>query len=135
MSIKLKSSLLAGVCTLLMAINTVDMGGLKDITKPYLGEYRCESALYGKTDCLQYFSFIKFELKTGEEYLLTFKFKDGKQQQKTGKYEYDKEKKTIKILTPAGNEWHREFPVENGKIIFAFPFGDKCLKLTFLQGG
>ena len=115
MSIKLKSSLLAGICTLLMAINTADMDGLKDITKPYLGEYRCESALYGKTDCLQYFSFIKFELKTGEEYLLTFKFKDGKQQQKTGKYEYDKEKKATSGIGSS--------PSKMGKLYSPFRLG------------
>lgn len=135
MSTKIKSSLLAGICTLFMAINTGDMDGLKDITRPYLGEYRCESALYGETDYLSYFSFVKLELKSQGEYLLTYKLKDGKSQQKTGKYEYDKEKKSIKLLSPMGNEWDREFPVENGKIIVAFPLGGKCIKLTFLQGG
>ena len=59
----LKSSLLAGFCTLMLLFSGWREGKLTDVTKPYLGEYECKQATLGEKDCLKKFDYIRLELK------------------------------------------------------------------------
>ena len=60
---KLKYTFCAGLAALLIALPACGNGSLKDVTKPYLGQYECESATLGEKDYAQDFSFIRLELK------------------------------------------------------------------------
>ena len=133
--IKLKSSILAGGCTLVALFpNLLAKGGdLKQISKPYLGVYECKSAQLGKTDLLAEFSHIHLELKDGGEFVLHYGDKDGKKSKSSGKYVYDYKTQTITLQFTDGKCFQREFPLRNGQILVSFPLGERQLQLIFEQ--
>lgn len=130
----LKSSLCAGIVSLLFALAPVN-GSLKDITKPYLGEYECKSATLGKKELLDDFSYIRLELKADETFSLYYAFKGGEKKEATGRYQYDKEKKSITLVGEGlGNrEFKKSFPLDKGKILITFTIGGKMLIMEFEQ--
>ena len=67
---KVKSSLLAGVVTLLLACSFGGKGDLKEISKPYLGVYECTEARVGEREYLDRFSKLDLELKENGEFIL-----------------------------------------------------------------
>ena len=75
---KFKYSFCAGLAALLLILPACGNGALKDITKPYLGEYECKSATLGERDYTQEFSFIRLELKKDNEFTLYYSAKNGK---------------------------------------------------------
>ena len=62
----MKSFILAGVLSLMSLFPNMQESTLKDIAKPYLGEYECKSAQLGEKDCLEQFSYVRLELKDAE---------------------------------------------------------------------
>lgn len=65
------SSLLAGAA-----------GGLKDISKPYLGTYECEKIYFGEKEYTDYFDYVRFELKGKGELALSYREKGGRKGRK-----------------------------------------------------
>lgn len=103
---------------------------LKDITKPYLGEYECKSATLGEMDMLNAFSYIKLELQADDRFLLTYKTKHGETGRQQGAYKYDGEEKSL-ILSMEGGAYKRSFPIDKGTIDISLPIGGKQLYLQF----
>ena len=127
---KVKSSLLAGVVTLLLACSFGGKGDLKEITKPYLGVYECTEARVGEREYLDRFSKLDLELKENGEFILYYCEKDGKPQTQTGRYEYDKESGTLTLL---GGGIKRAFPLQGGILTAVIPIGGQTIHLKFEQ--
>ena len=65
---KLKYSFCAALASLLLILPACGNGSLKDVTKPYLGEYECQSATLGEKDYAQDFFFIRLvDAGTGKQ--------------------------------------------------------------------
>ena len=130
----IKSSLLVGILSLFLAFSPMRSGGLKDITKPYLGEYQCKNATYGKQDILEGFSYVIIELKADETFVLRYADKEGKKKgEEKGTYVYDEKKETISFKLDKKSDWKREFPLKKGEIVISLKMGNKPLVLTFEQ--
>ena len=135
-TVKLKSSILVGICTLLAVLGNIiapQNKNLKDITKPYLGVYECKSAQLGEKDLLEEFSHIVLELKTDGVFVLHYGHEKGGKQSLHGKYVYDSEKQTIVLKTAEKICFQREFPLRKGQIIVSLPIAQRQLCLIFEQ--
>jgi hypothetical protein len=128
---KLRCALSAGVAALLLSLSNAGKGDLKEITKPYLGEYECTQALLGENDYLKLFSYITCELKDKGVFTISYKSVDGKKKEIDGEYEYVKERKVLLVKDKKG--YQREYPLENGRFTVIVPYGNKTLHLTFEQ--
>jgi len=106
---------------------------LKDITKPYLGEYECKSAVLGKKDLLKNFSNIILTLREDNTFLLRYQEKKGKPREETGRYHYDAEKKCVRFFFDGKRGFERDFPLENGDLNVALKMGAWTLSLRFEQ--
>ena len=128
----MKSFILAGVLSLMSLFPNMQESTLKDIAKPYLGEYECKSALLGEKDCMEKFSYIRLELKDAENFILYYKEKEGKKKECAGKYAYNKEKGVL-TLTDKNGVFKRGFPLSEGIITISLPIGERNLVLQFEQ--
>ncbi len=129
----LKTSVLAGIASLLFSFSAWKTGTLTDITKPYLGEYECKSATYGKKDMLEDISSVILQLKADETFVLSYKDKHGKTRKETGTYQYDKERNTLHFFWEGKGELKRDFPLEKGCIQGSVKMGNKILSIRFEQ--
>lgn len=128
----IRAPFLTGVFALLFALPFGKNAELKDIAKPYLGEYECVQAEYGNHDYLSRFSSIVLELRDKNEFLLYYREKNGKERTVRGKYFYDENKKTLKLSSNKG-EFQREFPMEKGVLNISVPIHGKLFILQFAQ--
>ena len=128
-----KSSMLAGVVTLLFALPNFSKGDLKDIAKPHLGIYECKIARVDETDYLEHFSYIRLELKDGGRYELAFREKEGAEKRKTGKYRYDEKRETLTLYLDDVGIVKKEFPLKKGILSVQVALGEKTMCLQFEQ--
>ena len=129
----LKSSICAGLISLLTLFPTAKTDGLTQITKPYLGEYECKIAQFCGKDALQDFSFIRLELKDDGVFVLRIAYRDGKTRKEEGKYSYDIEKEELCLSTGKNGELKRKFPLKKGVITIDISFVGKILYMQFIQ--
>ena len=128
----MKSFMLACLLSCASLFSNMREGDLKDIAKPYLGEYECKSAQLGAKDCLEKFSYIRLELKENGCYTLQYKEKGGSKKTQEGRYAYDKERRVLKLQDRITG-MQREFPLDNGLLTISMPIGEKNLVLQFEQ--
>ncbi len=107
-------------------------GGLKEITKPYLGVYTCEKATLGDSDFLRYFKKISIELKADESFFLTAQPKVGRKIAAGGGYRYDEDADCFLLKA----ESRRNLPegrmqTEKGKLYIYARYGKKLLFAVF----
>ncbi len=129
----IKSSMLAGLATLLFALPNFKKGDLKDIAKPHLGMYECKIARINEEDYLDRFSYIRLELKDGGKYELTYREKQGGEKRKTGKYRYDEKKETLTLYLDDVGLVKKEFPLKKGVLSVHITLGEKTMQLQFEQ--
>ena len=129
----MKSSILAGLATLVLACSAFKQSMLPDITKPYTGTYECKSATLGEKEYVEEFSYIRLELRLDDTFSLYYSPKAGKQVEQTGRYVYHKDKKTLQFSVDGFTEIKREFPLDKGVVLISFPVGLKTLILRFEQ--
>ncbi len=129
----IKSSILAGIASLLFSFSALKVGSLTDITKPYLGEYECKTAMYGKKDLFEHFTNIVLELREDNTFALRFEDMKGKKREEKGTYEYDKEKNVFRFKLRGKREIKRDFVLEKGIVSGALKLGRRTLYLQFEQ--
>lgn len=132
-TIRLRSSLLAGLIFLLFFFPNFRLGSIDEITKPHLGVYECTEAKLNDNDLLDRFSYIHLELKTAEDFILYYQEKEGSKKQETGKYEYDREKGSLTLIGGVGGFFKREFPLKEGVLTISVRIGEQTLSLKFEQ--
>lgn len=130
---KLKYTFCAGLAALLIALPACGNGSLKDVTKPYLGQYECESATLGEKDYAQDFSFIRLELKKDNEFTLYYSAKNGQKGEESGTYTYDEQEETLTISYGEFGVLKRKFPLKNGEIYVTLPIGSQTLSMKFAR--
>ena len=128
----LKSSLLAGLISLLLLLPNFWKGDLKDIAKPYLGVYECKEATLNGKDFLDEYEYIHLELKTDEQFIIHLCEKGKKKMELSGKYVYDREKGEFRV-SGAGNIFKRKFVLQEGVLQVYLHLGKKNLLLKFEQ--
>ena len=129
----LKSSLLAGVVSLLFSFSVLKSGSLTDITKPYLGEYECQRAIFDGKDYAQEFSYIRLTFSADNTFTLSYKTKEGLCGSEKGEYSYDEEKEEVTLFTQGRHSFKRTFPLVKGNIYMSLRLGDKTLQVQFGQ--
>ncbi len=130
---KLKSTFVAGLASLLLCMSNIKDGTLLDVTKVYLGEYECTYAQLGDKEYLKGFDFVTLELKTDGTYLLSFKQKDEKKHTETGEYEYDEKRKTLRFSPRDKSALKKEFPLVEGVLTISAQIGNQQLIVRFTQ--
>ncbi len=107
---------------------------LKEIAKPYLGVYECERLYYGSEDKKDIFEYLRVELKTKGELLVTYKLKKGESGKVPLSYEYDFEEKTLRVT----GQWmllkiDKKFPLANGEITVVMNLFGKLVNVKFAR--
>lgn len=129
----LRSSILAGIASLLFLFPTFKKSELKDIAKPHLGIYECKIAQIDEVDYLDKFSYIRLELKDGNKYELTYQKKGGKEGKKKGAYRYDKKTETLTLYLDSTKLIKKEFPLKKGVLSLSITLGEKTMYAQFEQ--
>lgn len=107
------------------------MSSLKDISRPYAGEYRCKKLLLGGEDLLGNFDYLKLQLDGSGTYRL-FYAGDGGEGEQTGEYDLSPEEGTVTLRARSGNgEKTYVFPYRKGKISLGLQFREKFLYAEF----
>lgn len=132
MGMKIQSALLSALGAMLFSFSG-KYDTLKDIAKPYLGEYECKIATLSGEDYLEQFRTLVLELKSENEYELRYQLKNGYKGKDGGKYTYDAERQTLRLSKGEKGEWKRDIPLQNGKISLSITVGEKILYLQFEQ--
>lgn len=131
MKITLKSSILAGLCALCALGKS---SSLKDISKPYLGEYECKQATYGEKDYLEDFTYIRMELQSNDRFVLSYCDKlTNKKNQVEGEFTYDAQTNTVTLQLGDDACIKRQFPLKDGVLLVVTTLGNKILQLRFEQ--
>ena len=130
---KLKSTFVAGLASLLLCMGNIKDSTLLDVTKPYLGEYECEYARLGDREFSDGFEFVVLELKGDGTYLLSFKEKGGEKHTETGEYEYDEKTKTLRFSPRDKSALKKEFPLIDGVLTISTQIGNQQLIIRFAQ--
>lgn len=134
--VKLKSSIFVGLTLLLLLFPWVDAwkaSSIKDITKPYLGVYECREAKLDDKDYLEKFDYIRLELKSKNNFLLSYKAKGEKVKEEKGSFAYDKKTQTITFQADAIPFMKRKFPLKDGRLLINVAIGEKTLQMRFEQ--
>ena len=105
---------------------------LKEIAKPYLGVYECESLYFGGENKKDIFEYLRVELNPKNELLVGYKLKKGESGKVKLDYEYDFKEKTLHVT----GQWmifkmDRKFPLENGEIRVVMNLFGKLVNVKF----
>ena len=133
-TIKLRSSLLVGICVLLAAFSNffaLKNSSLKEISKPYFGVYECERARFGDKDLLLNYAKLTLELQRGGVFTLHYCENNGREGEMQGRYSYDEKTQTITFQAEPLKGLKREFTLRKGVLTLSFPILDKQLCLIF----
>ena len=129
----IKTAILTLLCMMSMLFSGWKDNSLKDITKPYLGEYECTQALFGDVDYLNALEDVSLTLEKENKFILTFCEKGKEKQTLKGVYEYNKDRETITLKSVDKNYFKREFPLKKGILYITVGIGEKTLSLQFKQ--
>ena len=130
----IKTFLVTLLCSISMAFGGWKDQSLKDVTKPYLGEYECTQSLFNGEECLQNFDYITLTLKKDNKFTLCFceKGKSKKTTQK-GKFAYNPQTQTIVLKSVWYKGMEREFPLQDGELSVTIGLGNNTLSMKFKQ--
>lgn len=133
--IKLKSAAFASAIVLSsLLFNVSSLGGLKEISKPYLGTYECERIFFGDEEKTDKFDYVRIELMSEGEMKFLFKEKNGAERELEARYTYDTENDMLTVYADlAGAEKTKSFPVEKGTIDVSVRYGGKMLLMKFVR--
>jgi hypothetical protein len=120
-------------CLVTMLFSGWKNNSLKEITKPYLGEYACTQAMFGGEDFLNGFEYITLALEKDNNFTLTFCEKEKTKQIHKGKFSYNEKKQTIALKGAKKMGFQKEYPIKNGEIFITIGMGKLSLALKFEQ--
>ena len=107
-------------------------GELKEITRPYLGEYECKIARLGEVDLLDGLRFARIELNA-DNFRFVAREKDGKVRRYEGKYSYDETSGALRFFTPSLEGDKISSRLKKGEISILYPCGENTLFLFFTK--
>lgn len=115
-------------------VKTNPNDSLKEIAKPYLGVYDCKWLYYGSEDKKDIFEYLRVELKSKGELLVSYKLKNGESGKVPLSYEYDFDEKILRVT----GQWlllkiDKKFPLENGEITVVMNLFGKLVNVKFAR--
>ena len=128
----MKLLFLSAITAIAFPFSALREGNLKEIVKPYVGEYTCQKATLGETDLANYYKEITLDLKSNGSFSLAVIDKMGKKHLQTGKYDYDDKTGMLRFFDEA-NSLKRESSLANGEFFITVPVGDKVVRLVFAR--
>lgn len=128
---KLLCALVLATAFFCCGCNAEEMSGLKDISRPYAGEYQCKKLLLGGEDMLGKFDYLKLRLDHSGSYCLFYESEEGRGE-RSGSYELSPEegKITLKAPLPDGEKKY-VFSYRKGAILMELQFHEKLLYAEF----
>ena len=116
------------------SVKTKPNDSLKEIAKPYLGVYDCKWLYYGSEDKKDVFEYLRVELKTKGELLVSYKLKNGEGGKVPLSYEYDFDEKILRVT----GQWlllkiDKKFPLTNGEITVVMNLFGKLVNVKFAK--
>ena len=126
--------MLSMTCALLCGIaagcSMDEMTDLKDISQPYVGEYKCKELRFGEEDRLKEFESVKLTFGPDDAFILRATDLDGTERAYEGKYKFtDNEVKLSANF--GGEEQTYVFPYEKGAVHMRLLFNEKLLYARF----
>lgn len=107
-----------------------EMNTLRDVSRPFAGEYKCRKLSLGGEDLLPRFEYIKLELGYFGDFTLKYVDEQKGEGEYGGKYEMGEN--TVLFRTDAGGEEKKYvFPYESGAVLVELPLGGKLLLAEF----
>lgn len=111
-----------------------EMSSLRELSRPYVGEYRCNKLTLGGEDLLGRFEAIKLTLTYFGDFTLCYTDMWKGEGEYSGRYLAEED--SVLFLIPSGGEEKRyRFPYEEGKILVDLPLGEKLLHAEFAFPG
>lgn len=119
-------------CCILAGCDVNSMSSLPEISRPYVGEYKCDVLRYGAEDMTERFESIKLNLKYGGDFVLSYESKGGSEGEWGGTYTVSPEGDQISLTAKAGmREAAYTFPIKDGTILIDYNFAGKLLHAEF----
>lgn len=120
-----------GIC-LFSGCDLSEMSSLRDVSRPYVGEYKCKKLQLGGEDYSGDFEFITLALTYDGAFKLKYADVNGGEGAYQGTYKISEEQKTVTLSSPSrGKEETYVFLYEKGKIVMTLPMGEKLLYAEF----
>lgn len=107
-----------------------DMSSLREISRPYVGEYNCEILTLGGEEMLHHFKYVKLNLSYKGEFTLSYCDKGGMKGEYAGTYSLGEDGITFTSQNGTVRE-SRTFPYEKGVISVQIALGEKLLLAEF----
>ncbi len=107
----------------------IKTGGIKEISKPYLGTYRAEQVLWGSRDMLPFLKDLKVEITAKNDVVITYK--QGLWTQSFAiPYKID-EKGDLWVKEREEMPTWQKVATEKGKLVVTLPLAGKTLHAVF----
>ena len=104
------------------------MSTLRELSRPYQGEYECETLTYGGRDLLGEFVYFRLSLENGEKAKLSWKRRAGGEGEKRLSYRAQPEEGFVELIC---GDHARAFPLGKGKIELSFIVCGRLLYAVF----
>lgn len=125
------ATVLFGICAL-TGCDLERTSSLKDISRPYVGEYKCKKLQIGGEEELSRFESVKLELTYDGKFCLTYEDTQGGEGAYAGKYTLSEENASLAMTSDEGGKAQTYvFPYENGKVEMRLLFREKLLYAVF----
>ena len=110
-----------------------NMTTLAEVSRPYVGEYRCEKLLLGGEDCMEGYEYVLLTLDREGNFQLSYLSREGAEGGYGGAYQMNREGDEITFTAKKGLlSVSRTFPLDNGTILIDVPFRGKLLHAEFV---
>lgn len=132
-SFRLKSAAFIGAVLLGFTLPKVSsLGGLKAVSAPYAGCYKCTTLTLDGKDLLAYFSSVCLEIEGGGEMVVSYKDKAGNRGEKKLSYEYEEGSDQLTVIYQDGDrEIKKSAGFKKGEITFTHQLDGKLLLAIF----
>ena len=117
-------------CISLVGCNVDDMTNLKDVSRPYVGEYKCKELTFGGEDRLKEFESVKLNFDFDESFCLRAVDLNGNESTYAGSYKFTENQVTLSASV-GGEEKTYVFPYESGAVHMQLLFREKLLYARF----
>lgn len=128
-----KTAALFALALALFAATSCDvneMSTLRDISRPYAGEYQCKKLQLGGEDLLPRFEFIKLKLDAYGKFALSYADCEGGESGYSGGYRIEDGEITF-TAAAEGAERSYVFPYDEGTVRIRLLMGEKLLYAEF----
>ncbi len=126
------SVIFALILTLFPACDAQKAGSLKVITRPYIAQYECTSATFGKDNLLDKFDYIEVNLVNKNELEVIYKLKIGDRKIISAPYDFNPETHELSAdIGILGYKFKQTVIIKNGRFTVTKPIGKKQLIMNF----